>query len=154
SSALFPFWKLFDGVNWPKKGRLDVANSIWCPQMGGGLTTVASAATVDLGAQPGSLVTITGTASITGFGTSAANGEEKKVYCQGAFTLVNSANIVCPGNTNIIATVGDVFTAIYDGAGVWLIYGYQKTSAGAGTNLPTGAMFWMYQTGTLAGTTR
>lgn len=154
TSALFPVLKMFDGVNWPKLGRLDTASSIWCPQMGGGLSSVISASTVDLGAQPGFLVTITGTASITNFGTAAVNGEEKRVYCGGAFTLVNGANMVCPGGTNIIATVGDIFTAIYDGSGVWLIYGYQKTSAGAGTNLVTGAMFFMYQTGVLAGAAR
>lgn len=154
TTALFPVWKIYDGVNFPKLGRLDVANSIWCPQVGGGLSSIASAATVNLGAQIGSLVTITGVAAISSFGSAPVNGEEKKVYCGGAFTLVNGANLVCPGGSNIIVTAGDIFTAIYDGAGVWLIYGYQRTSAAAGTNLPSGAHFWMYQTGTLAGAVR
>lgn len=154
TSATFPVLRRFDGVNWPRAGSFDIANSVWCPQMGGGLGSIVSAATTNIGAPAPTFITITGTASITSFGTAAVNGEEKKIFCGGAFTLVNGANLVCPGGTSIIATVGDIFTAIYDGAGVWLIYGYQKTSAGAGTNLPTGAHFWMYQTGTLAGAAR
>src|SRR5712671_2565169 len=41
----FPILKWFDGVNWNKTGTLDVVNSNWLPKMGGGMATLASAAT-------------------------------------------------------------------------------------------------------------
>lgn len=154
TNASFPVDRVNDGANWDRVFTVDVANSVVCPQLGGGLSTIASAATCDIGSKPGTLVTITGSTTITSFGSSAKNGEEKKVYCGGQFQITNSANIVCPGGQNIVTTTGDIFTAIYDGAGVWLIYAYQKSSAGLGIGLPTGAEFFMYGTGVVPGTAR
>ena len=120
----FPALKVFDGTNWDRIGTLDVANSIWNPQLGGGIISVASAATVNLGAQSQTFISITGAATITSFGSSAKNGEMKFVYANGAFQITNSSNIICPFGTNITTVVGNTFIAIYNGAGQWVVTNY------------------------------
>lgn len=66
--------KLYDGTNWLAVGAVDLTNHVWVPPVGGGAATVASAATVDLGASAASAVTISGTTTITSFGSSAVRG--------------------------------------------------------------------------------
>ncbi len=126
----FPVFRFFDGVNWDRVGTLDVANSNWLPQFGGGIATLASASTVNLAATPQTFVTISGTATINQFGSSAdvAEGETTMIVASGAFTIVNSGSIVCPNGQNIKAAVGDAFFATYLGSGNWQIVGYVRQS--------------------------
>lgn len=70
---------------------------------------IVAANTVDL--TPYSLTTrninISGSVSIAGF--QLPSGQLWSVKVSGAFTLTNSANLVCPGNQNISARSGDSF---------------------------------------------
>lgn len=120
----FPIWNMFDGVSWDKLGTLDVANANWLPKMGGGVKSVTSAATVDIGANPQTYLTITGTNTITSLGTSLLVGEEKKLQFSGSLTLTNNANIVTPNSANITTQAGDSCVAIGQGSGVTQIFGY------------------------------
>jgi len=126
TSVNFPIFKFFDGVNWPRVGTLDVANSNWLPKLGGGTATLASASTVNLGASPQTFITISGSASINSFGSAATVGEMRFILASGAFTLVNSANIICPNSASVTVSAGDSFIAAYNGAGQWQILGYVK----------------------------
>lgn len=144
TSVNFPALKFFDGVNWNRSGILDVANSNWLPKMGGGTATLASASTVDIGNSPQSFITITGVVTINGFGTAATVGEERKLQFTGNLQITyNAAAIVTPALANINTQPGDTCHAIYEGGGIWTIWGYVRATSASGFALPTGAAFWM-----------
>lgn len=110
--------------------------------------TVASATTTDLGALASEHVSITGTTTITGFGTVAA-GTRRSGRFTGALTLTHHAtSLILPGAANITTAAGDRFTAISLGSGNWVVYHYTKADGTAisGSSL---APTW----GTLSGTT-
>jgi hypothetical protein len=80
---------------------------------------IASATTTDLGAVPGKQHDITGTTTITGFGTVAA-GIEKLVKFEGALTLThNGTSLILPGGGNITTANGDVALMVSEGSGNW-----------------------------------
>src|SRR5258706_1022620 len=124
----FPVFRFFDGVNWDRVGTLDVVNSNWLPQLGGGIATLVSASTVNIGASPQTLITISGTTTINNFGASAVVGEMKLVSASGAFTITNSSSIVCPNGQSIKTAVGDSFIIGYLGSGNWQVVGYVRQS--------------------------
>jgi len=128
TSVNFPVLRFFDGVNWDRTGTLDVVNSNWLPQLGGGVATLVAAATVNIGASPQTLITISGATTITSFGSAAKVGEMKLVYAGGSFTLTNSGAIVCPNGQNITVRVGDSFFVGYLGSGNWQVLGYVRPS--------------------------
>lgn len=88
---------------------------------------VASAATVDLGAiNDGSYVNITGTTTITSFGTIAA-GVERTLLFADALTLTHdAAKIILPGAANIVTVAEDVAVFVSEGAGLWRCKSYQR----------------------------
>src|SRR5258706_4731180 len=139
----FPILNVFDGVNWNRLGTLDVANSNWLPKVGGGSATIASASTTNVGASPPTFITITGLAVINSFGTAATVGEERRIQFSSTPTLVYSPTaIITPGLVTLTVQAGDTCTLIYEGSGVWLVFGYTRSSTAAGFQLPTGATFW------------
>lgn len=89
---------------------------------------LASAATVDIGAATGNTVHITGTSSITSFGTIQA-GTRRTVVFDGTLTLTNSANLILPGSANLVTSAGDVAVFVSEGAGVWRCASYLSTAA-------------------------
>lgn len=93
------------------------------------VATVASGATVDLGAQSGRIVAITGTTTITSFGT-ADDGVLRYVRFSGALTLThNATSLALPGAANITTASGDWLIAESLGAGNWRVRLY-RTAAG------------------------
>jgi len=140
----FPALKWFDGVNWNRSANLDVVNSNWLPKMGGGIAMLASAATVDVGAAPQTFIIISGSATVTNFGTAAQVGEEKKCQASGNLKLTYGAGtIVTPGLQDITTQPGDQWTLVYQGIGIWYVFGFTRALATPGFTLPTGACFWM-----------
>jgi hypothetical protein len=90
---------------------------------------VASGATVDLGAQSGRIVTITGTTTITSFGA-ADDGVLRYVRFSGALTLThNATSLALPGAANITTASGDWLIAESLGAGNWRVRLY-RTAGG------------------------
>lgn len=90
---------------------------------------IASAATTDLSTATGRFVHITGTTTITSFGTSAA-GVTRYLVFDGALTLThNATSLILPGGVNIVTVAGDTATAISEGSGNWRVVDYQKNSA-------------------------
>ncbi len=90
--------------------------------------TLASAATVDIGAAAANTVNISGTTTITSFGTIAA-GATRRVVFQGALTLTyNAASMILPGGANLTTAAGDTAEMLSLGAGNWRCVSYQLAS--------------------------
>jgi hypothetical protein len=90
---------------------------------------VASAGTVDLGAQTGNFLIISGTTTITSFGTVSA-GIWKVVRFSGALTLTyNGTSLILPGAANITTVAGDVACFLSEGSGNWRCVWYQPIDA-------------------------
>ena len=90
-------------------------------------TTVASAATVDLGAARGHSYTITGATTITSFGSTAPTGTIKYVLFSGALTLThNATSLILAGGANILTAAGDTLTARHEGAGNWRVLRFSR----------------------------
>jgi len=80
---------------------------------------IASAATTDLSGATGRFVHITGTSTITSFGTSAA-GVERSVVFDGILTVThNATTLILPGESNIVTGAGDTATLFSEGSGNW-----------------------------------
>jgi hypothetical protein len=104
-------------------------------------TDVVAAATTDIGAATGSYIHITGTTTITSFGTATA-GVTRRVRFAGALTLThNATSLILPGGANITTAANDTITAVSEGSGNWRVVEYQRASGlalvGAGLTLGT-----------------
>lgn len=84
--------------------------------------TIASAATVDIGAAASNTVIVSGTAAITALGTIAA-GAIRHIRATGAFTLTHNATSLILYGSNIVAAVGEGFWFESLGAGNWRLVG-------------------------------
>lgn len=92
-------------------------------------TNIASAATTDIGAATGRFVHITGTTSITSFGTKTA-GVERELVFDGALTLThNGTSLILPGAANITTAAGDTAIFVSEGSGNWRCISYEHASA-------------------------
>ncbi|WP_259669098.1 hypothetical protein [Rhizobium lentis] len=90
--------------------------------------TVASAATTDIGAATSQNVTITGTTTITSFGTVAA-GTFRRLRFSGILTLThNGTSLILPNASNILTAAGDTLEAISLGSGNWVVTSYERAS--------------------------
>ena len=89
---------------------------------------IASAATVDIGAQNTTNLNITGTTTITSFGANY-NGP-RFVRFAGALTLTHGAALVLPTGANITTAAGDTAIVVPNGvpATGWRVYAYQRAS--------------------------
>lgn len=92
--------------------------------------TLASAATVDLGAAAvtSNNVVITGTTTITSFGSSAIVGTERRIRFTGVLTLTQSANLLLPGAASITTAADDTATFEYQANGVWRCIQYVRAA--------------------------
>lgn len=85
---------------------------------------IASAATTDLNNATGWLVNITGTTTITSFGTVNA-GQLRVCRFTGALTLTyNATSMILPGAASITTIANDVAMMMSLGSGNWLCIGY------------------------------
>lgn len=92
---------------------------------------IASASTCDIGAAAGNFVHITGTTTITGFGTVQAG--TRRVLCfDGALVLThNATSLILPTGANITTAAGDTAIMVSEGSGNWRCVGYQRASGRA-----------------------
>lgn len=96
-------------------------------------TAIASAATTSIGTTAaGDTVHITGTTTITSFGTStSANGLLRIVIFDGALTLThNATSLILPTGANITTAAGDSaeFVCENTALGYWRCTGYQRAN--------------------------
>ena len=115
------------------KLKSDGANWIWEPYQNsaGGYqpsTTIASASTCNIGASSSSVVSISGTTTITSFGTLA--NAVRLVHFQGALTLThNATSLILPDAANITTVAGDTALFVSDSSGNWRCWYYDKINA-------------------------
>lgn len=95
--------------------------------------SIASATTTDLGTLASKLVSITGTTTITSFGSTASTLDPLYfIQFAGALTLThNGTSLIIPGAANITTAAGDCAIVKYEGSGNWRVLNYVKAS-GAG----------------------
>jgi hypothetical protein len=91
--------------------------------------TVASAATTDIGAAASYAVKITGTTTITSFGTDGQGF--RFIRFTGALTLThNASSLILPGGANITTAAGDTCIAIpIPSGGGWYVSNYVRAAA-------------------------
>lgn len=96
----------------------------------GPLTDIASATTTDLGTLPSHNANITGTTTITAFGSSASL--IYPIYLikfAGILTLThNGTSLIIPGAANITTAAGDTAIVEYLGSGNWRVRQYTRAS--------------------------
>ena len=99
---------------------------------------VASAGTTNIGAAASNNVRITGTTTITSFGT-AASGVTRQLRFAGALTLThNATSLILPGAASVVTMAGDTATAVSLGSGNWVVTEFQPATT-AGMRLLAGA---------------
>lgn len=130
------FVQQWDGAAWINLWAIDATNHVVMPQVGGGITTVASASTTDLCANPASFLFLTGSVTITSFGSSCAVGTWKRLFVNtGAGpspTLqYNGSTMVLPGLASIATAPADTFDAVYTSGGQWIVTNYQRSNGAA-----------------------
>ena len=102
---------------------------------------IASATTTDLGAVEGLMHDITGTTTITSFGTVRA-GIWKVIKFEGALTLThNATSLILPGAANITTADGDVAIVISEGSGNWRCLNYVMASVSPLSNASNTAAY-------------
>lgn len=86
-------------------------------------TAKASAATTTIGtAGFGDYFHITGTTTITSFGTATTAGIRRTLIFDGALTLTHHAtNLICPGASNIVTVAGTVIEVIAETTTAWRV---------------------------------
>lgn len=88
---------------------------------------IASASTTDIGAATGNTVHVTGTTTITSFGTVQA-GTTRTVVFDGSLLLTyNATSLILPGAANITTAAGDTAVFVSEGSGNWRCVQYQRT---------------------------
>ena len=96
-------------TTWVTMGGIDETNKIWLDPIGGGTATIASTSTVDLASVPQNSITISGTTTVTSFGTSMSPGQAKFVTFSGILQLTyNATSMILPGAANITTAAGDL----------------------------------------------
>jgi len=92
-------------------------------------TSLAAGLTTDIGNGYGSFLNLTGSATITSFGSHYTGA--KFIRSSGTIVLTNSASLICPGNQNITLNAGDIFiaTPIGNPASGWLVRDVRRMSS-------------------------
>jgi hypothetical protein len=129
---------IFDGSNWNTVAWVDAVNHVIIGQVGGGgQSVVASAATSNLcgisqATVRGSNVLLSGTTTITSFGSNCFLGQVKFLTFGAALTLTyNATSMILPTGASITTATGDTAMAIYLGSGNWQILFYQPATGAA-----------------------
>jgi hypothetical protein len=93
--------------------------------------TLTAAATTDIGAQNSLFVEVSGTTTITSFGSTYSG--ERIIRFTGALTLThNATTLILPGGANITTAAGDALCAVPTQAGTgWAVVFYQRANGQA-----------------------
>jgi hypothetical protein len=137
--------KMYDGASWVVFGGVNATDHLWAPPVGGGMVTVTAATTTDICASPAAVQTVSGTTTITGFGSACAVGQIKKLIFSSATPLTYDAtSLIIPGQRSYTTTAGDLAEAIYLGSGHWRISNITKIDGSSVVNpsVPLGAIVY------------
>ncbi|WP_196607418.1 phage tail protein [Pectinatus frisingensis] len=110
------------GSTWEVIGRIKSDGTFMFNQNS---TTMASAATLNIGAAEGETIFVTGTTNITGFDSPTYGAPKRTLIFQGALKVTYSASaIILPESTSITVSAGDVMEFVYSGSGIWQCTNY------------------------------
>ena len=92
--------------------------------------TVASATTTDLGSVASNIINVTGTATITSFGSSANAADPLYIvrFASTATVTHNASSLILQAGVNFVATAGSFMVLKYEGSGNWREIFHQKKS--------------------------
>jgi hypothetical protein len=91
--------------------------------------TIASAATTNIGAAPETTLQVTGTTTITSFGT-IREGTVRLLTFAGALTLThNATSLILLGAANITTAAGDTAVFVSEGSGNWRCVSYARAAS-------------------------
>lgn len=104
-------------------------------------SNMASATTLDLSTADGFYVNVTGTTSITSFGTESA-GIHYLLRFAAALTLTyNATSLILPGAANIVTAAGDTAWCVSEGSGNWRVVQYTvAANSTSAAGVPTGML--------------
>lgn len=108
---------LYDGTQSLPVFGIDAINHLINPPIGGGIGSLASASTTNLGSVAPAVVAITGTTTITGFGSSMLAGQVKLLNFSTTVTIQHSANLYLPNAANVTMTANDSLLVVCTAAG-------------------------------------
>ena len=124
----YDIWKIRDAANSAHLKFARIPTSGGLSIYGNKGADIASASTTDLSAATGQFVDVTGTTTITGFGTEDA-GVEILVRFTGALTLTyNATSMILQGNADIKTVAGDTARFVSLGSGNWLNTQYTRAT--------------------------
>lgn len=111
----------------------DLANSLYTGIVGGGaINNVASAATTDLCSVNPAYLNITGSTTITSFGSTCQVGVWKRIQFSGALTLTyNATSLIIQTGANITTAAGDTADVVALGSGNWIVTAYHRATGAA-----------------------
>jgi microcystin-dependent protein len=125
----------YDGTSWVAIGALDATNHLWSPPVGGGTAAISAATTTDICAAPSAVQTVSGTTTITAFGSACVVGARKTLIFNSATPLTyNATSLILPGQRDYTTSAGDAADAIYLGAGNWRVLAINKIDGSSVTN--------------------
>lgn len=121
----------YDGSQDVTLYTIDATNHLVMAPIGGGVATVTGATTTDIGAVPQTALTISGTATITSFGTSMLLGQVKFLTFSGASVLThNDTSLILPGAANITTAAGDTAIVQCLASGNYRVFNYLHVADG------------------------
>ena len=83
---------------------------------------IASASTITIGTTGlGDYIHITGTTTIASFGTAANAGLRRTLIFDGALTITNGANLICPALTNIVTVANTIVSVVAESTTQWRV---------------------------------
>jgi len=130
--------KRYNGTTWVIEVVFNTTSGFGHQVGGGGVATLASAGTTSLGTVFYASISITGTTTITSFGTSAYPGEIKFLTFAGALTLThNGTSLIIPGGANITTVAGDCAIVQDLGSNNWKVLAYIPLGSPNLVGLPT-----------------
>ncbi|UYQ70959.1 hypothetical protein OF122_12915 [Pelagibacterium flavum] len=81
--------------------------------------TIASAATCDIGAEAEEFLNVTGTTTITSFGTVRAGTKRTLLFASALTITHNATSLILASGENFVTAAGDILTFISEGGGNW-----------------------------------
>jgi hypothetical protein len=120
--------KRYVNGGWAVEGALDPSDSSFAGVIGGGIATIAAGATVDLGSLPQANVLISGAATITSLGATAATGIEKTIRFDNSCDLIPSNALLVPAGYPLRTAAGDRAKVTHLGSGNWEITQFTRAN--------------------------
>ncbi len=122
--------KRYSGSAWVVQGVVDATNGLLLNPIGGGTASLASGSTTDLGSVAQTAINVTGTTTITSFGTNVPTGQIKVLRFSGALTLThNATSLILPGGASITTAAGDVAVMQSEGSGNYRCVSFQRAAS-------------------------